>query len=127
MGGDKATILEEKAVRATSQANRAMVDRATILVDKKVDKATILEEKVDKATTQEDKAMVDRAIILVDKEGYYPGGQGDGGQGYYPGGQGFSPDALGGQGYNPGISRTKIGLSQDLLKDEADPEEDLGL
>ena len=46
--GDKATILEEKAVRATTQADRAMVDRATILVDKqKVDKATILEEKVD--------------------------------------------------------------------------------
>ena len=39
---------------------RAMVDRATILVDKlKVDKATILEEKVDRATTQEDKAKVD--------------------------------------------------------------------
>ena len=48
---------------------RAMVDRATILVDKlKVDKATILEEKVDRATTQEDKAMVDRATILVDKQ-----------------------------------------------------------
>merc|ERR1712004_610896 len=60
-------------------------------------------------------------------QGYYPGEQGEGGQGYYAGGQGFSPDALGGQGYNPGISRTKIGLSQDLLKDEADPEEDLGL
>ena len=58
--GDKATILEEKAVRATTQADRAMVDRATILVDKeKVDKATILEEKVDRATTQEDKAKVD--------------------------------------------------------------------
>merc|ERR1719195_2386538 len=60
-------------------------------------------------------------------QGYYPGGQGDGGQGYNPGGQGFYPDALGGQGYNPGIPRTKIGLTQDLLKDEADPEEDLGL
>merc|ERR1712107_426692 len=60
-------------------------------------------------------------------QGYYPGGQGDGGQGYNPGGQGFYLDALGGQGYNPGIPRTKIGLTQDLLKDEADPEEDLGL
>merc|ERR1712039_66279 len=60
-------------------------------------------------------------------QGYYPGGQGEGSQGYYPGGQGFYPDALGGQGYNPGIPRTKIGLTQDLLKDEADPEEDLGL
>ena len=75
--GDKATILEEKAVRATTQADRAMVDRATILVDKeKVDKATILENKekvgrgtiqVDKATIQEDKGMVDRAIIQEDR------------------------------------------------------------
>merc|ERR1711884_402246 len=62
-------------------------------------------------------------------QGYYPGGQGEGGQGYYPGGQGYYPGGQGdgGQGYNPGIPRTKIGLTQDLLKDEADPEEDLGL
>ena len=47
---------------------RAMVDRATILVDKlKVDKATILEEKVDRATTQEDKVMVDKATTQVDR------------------------------------------------------------
>ena len=87
--GDKATILEEKAVRATTQADRAMVDRATILVDKegvakdiiqvdkeRVDRDTILEDKekvgrgtiqVDKATIQEDKGMVGRAIIQEDR------------------------------------------------------------